>query len=625
MSKHSSTIKPRATRGLADSWGGSEEQAKLHLVHKCAALEVFHFEDTLAIVNGWYFTRYLGGGLTGDVYMLTDESEETTLVVKVVDKHRPTNEFSVLSAINSPRVVKLVDVFESPSYSDYFIVMQHVAGSPLGVVDNTGMLTSVPVSSPETLRPLARECCQAVAAVHEAGFAHLNIKPDHFIVDHKSAHVVLVNFGSATKLNAPVLSTSLPVSPISTDTAPQQQLTAYFLPPKADGLSPATLDIWALGVCLYTVAFGHVPFGGQGFATVPVSPTNGFKSGDDNPDLVFPASFRHAADASPDSAEGLLRSLLLRMLHTDPAARPSLSELLAHRFLAGKAGDQVAAVTFAEEAALRSTPEPEQTSSQAFQYGNALLTQNDGMRKGLQRRASKGQMHAVSGDPLAVSVSGGTQGLLRPTASTFVSKDVVVSDKLFLQNGTITRLQDERLLTRVLLCEHHLHTINALKQIIKLMVLPSVPLRIDSCRTAKEAVNLAQRFRYKLVIISTRLLDSSGLKAAQDIRNDEGAALASPVPIIAVGSLEEAVKNEALESGCLQGVMAHPVSVTHLREMLKTRGVKVREEDEMTNDLSARSEEESHVRKGSAYLEYLTNGAESSPADGGDAQLTTSF
>ena len=127
------------------------------------------------------------------------------------------------------------------------------------------MLLSGPLSEKETIA-LGYQLCEALAAAHERGLIHRDIKPGNIRVT-PDAHLKVLDFGLAKSLHAGLQASNdtgnLSETQIVLGTLPYVS-PEQLLNKKLDGRT----DIWAAGCVLYEMATGRRPFLGQGAALI---------------------------------------------------------------------------------------------------------------------------------------------------------------------------------------------------------------------------------------------------------------------------------------------------------------------------------------------------------------------
>lgn len=218
-------------------------------------------------LGGYTITRCVGKGGMGLVYEALHESGAERAAVKVLsdslfkdDKvlQRFFNEAKALSIVQHESIVK---VFEFGQLDDGtpFIMMEFLAGEPLldymqrGPGPGPGPGLALPV-----VLELGRQLAAALAASHEKGVIHRDLKPENiFIIPDAAAplgeRVKLLDFGIAKFLDGPTRKTTIGTilgTPL------------YMSPEQCEGSQDldAKVDVYALGVLLYEMLSGQLPF-----------------------------------------------------------------------------------------------------------------------------------------------------------------------------------------------------------------------------------------------------------------------------------------------------------------------------------------------------------------------------
>jgi tRNA A-37 threonylcarbamoyl transferase component Bud32/dienelactone hydrolase len=204
----------------------------------------------------------LGAGGMGVVYRARDTRLQRDVAIKVLPlgmlgddlvRARFRREALALAKLNHPNVATLYDVGEQDDVS--YIVMECVAGESLADKIARGPL---PVSE---VVSLGIEIAGALEEAHERGIVHRDLKPANVIVTPKGYAKVL-DFGLAklfarSEADATVASV--------TQTAGVVGTLHYMSPEQATGETvDARSDLWSLGVLLYELLDGAVPFRGAG-------------------------------------------------------------------------------------------------------------------------------------------------------------------------------------------------------------------------------------------------------------------------------------------------------------------------------------------------------------------------
>lgn len=201
----------------------------------------------------------LGEGGMGQVYRARDTRLERTVALKVLPadmapdpEHvaRFMQEARIMARLDHPQVVPVWDVGSKPV--PYF-AMELVEGRDLDRILAQGVL------APRRAATIARDAARALHAVHQAGIVHRDLKPGNLLLD-ASGTVRLVDFGISRLVDADVRLTQ----PGCTMGTP-----AYMAPEQVDralGEADARTDVYALGLLLYEMLVGDVPFRHEGLA-----------------------------------------------------------------------------------------------------------------------------------------------------------------------------------------------------------------------------------------------------------------------------------------------------------------------------------------------------------------------
>lgn len=248
--------------------------------------------------------RWLGAGGMGEVFEAMHVDIRRRVALKVLkpgcDEERRASfmlEARTIAQIESRFVVDVLDSGELPDGRPFY-AMELLADCSLYTVICQGRIPLV------RALPILRQCCKALAAVHEAGIVHRDLKPENLLLQTNEGRrdmVRLVDFG----ISAPIGASAASIAGTPMYMAPEQILGLKFDP---------RVDIYALGCVAYEMLSGAPPFSGGSMAL-----------------------FSQHLDAQPDSLTGRwpelpeqLDELLGRCLAKQPEDRwPNALELEA--------------------------------------------------------------------------------------------------------------------------------------------------------------------------------------------------------------------------------------------------------------------------------------------------------
>lgn len=286
-------------------------------------------DDGNLSINGYEIIDKIGkgSGCKGVFLAVKQQSPTETVAIKIVSKKCPlltsedsTDEEQLPAALKEVRnmsmlchenILKVLAVIDDPNAKDYYIALEYAPnGCIVNFPPNGDKSTCEPVPE-ERAKQILRQTADALSyMLCDFSMVHLDIKPENILLgEHGQAF--LADFGSAEICEC--IDFLLKI---------RMRGTPAFLPPEVlDGEHHAyhafTHDVWSLGVTLFMMLVGKLPFP----ATDPSELREQILAGT----VVFPAT--------PEVSE-VAKSLVRGMLITDPEQRWTLADVLRHPFLA---------------------------------------------------------------------------------------------------------------------------------------------------------------------------------------------------------------------------------------------------------------------------------------------------
>jgi len=253
----------------------------------------YTFNSGARPLDGYTIKRAIGRGGFGEVYYATSDSGKE-VALKLILHNLEVERRGVVQCMNlkCPNLLTIHDLKTSDA-GDTFVIMEYVSGPSLANV-----LAQHPRGLPEAdVRAWLKGLVEGVAYLHDHGIVHRDLKPANMFMEE--GIVKIGDYGLAKLINA------------SQDTGHSESIgTCHYMAPEiASGKYQKPIDVYAIGIILYEMLTGRVPFEGESVGEILMKHLTA------RPDLQ--------ALTEP------YRSIVRRSLEKDPKLRPSnLYELL---------------------------------------------------------------------------------------------------------------------------------------------------------------------------------------------------------------------------------------------------------------------------------------------------------
>jgi len=245
----------------------------------------------------------LGHGGMGRVYKVQDTDIKEKVALKLLrpeialDKEtveRFSNELKLARKISHRNVCRMFDLGKAEGTT--FITMEYVPGEDLKkLIRKTGQLGTGRAVS------IAKQICEGLAEAHHLGIAHRDLKPQNIMVD-EDGNARIMDFGIARSLSAKSI----------TGAGVMIGTPEYMSPEQVEGKEvDQRSDIYSLGVILFEMVTGRVPFEGDTPLTIAV------KHKSERP--------RNPRELNTQIPEGLSR-VILKCLEKDKGKRYQTAE-----------------------------------------------------------------------------------------------------------------------------------------------------------------------------------------------------------------------------------------------------------------------------------------------------------
>ncbi|KAL3981579.1 Protein kinase domain family protein [Acanthocheilonema viteae] len=256
------------------------------------------------IKHRFEITKKLGSGTYGKVSLAYDHKTEREVALKLIKKSAIENkqdlvrirrEIRIMSALNHPNIIQIFEVFENRD--KIILVMEYASGGEL--YDYVSTFGSLP--EPEARR-IFRQITSAILYCHKHKVAHRDLKLENILLDANN-NAKIADFGLSNYFSDKALLNTFCGSPL------------YASPEIINGTPyrGPEVDCWSLGILLYTLVYGSMPFDGRDFNRMV-------------------RQIKRGAYFEPDTPS--TASMLIRnMLRVNPERRADIDEIASHWWL----------------------------------------------------------------------------------------------------------------------------------------------------------------------------------------------------------------------------------------------------------------------------------------------------
>ncbi|KAM9329116.1 maternal embryonic leucine zipper kinase [Gastrophryne carolinensis] len=262
-------------------------------------------DDYEELLKYYELQETIGTGGFAKVKLATHLLTNEKVAIKIMDKDslgddlpRVKTEIEAMKNLSHQHVCRLYHVIETPK--KIFMILEYCPGGELfDYIIAKDKLTE------DEARVFFRQIVSAVAYIHSQGYAHRDLKPENLLID-EDQNLKLIDFGLCAK----------PKGGMDYHLMTCCGSPAYAAPELVQGKAyiGSEADIWSMGVLLYALMCGYLPFD------------------DDNVMVLYKKIMRGKYDIPKWLSPGSVL-LLSQMLQVDPKKRISVKHLLNHPWL----------------------------------------------------------------------------------------------------------------------------------------------------------------------------------------------------------------------------------------------------------------------------------------------------
>ena len=218
-------------------------------------------------IGHYKISKRIGAGGMGEVYLATDVTAGRKAALKILPMHFTGNaerlkrfrqEARAVVALNHPNILTVYEIGED--HSIHYMASELIEGETLRQRLARGRMELSEAVD------VAIQVASALSAAHNAGIVHRDIKPENIML-RPDGYVKVLDFGIA-KLGEQDVPATMPKEDalllVETSLGSILGTVRYMSPEQAYGAPvDQRTDIWSLGVILYEMVTGHVPFTGE--------------------------------------------------------------------------------------------------------------------------------------------------------------------------------------------------------------------------------------------------------------------------------------------------------------------------------------------------------------------------
>lgn len=260
-------------------------------------------------VQQYEFIRKLDRGSFSKIKLAKDSDTGRKVAIKVLKKSLKYNnddtikrEVAIMRSFRHSHIVRCYDLLQDDKC--YYIIMEYIKGQNLidYIVERAGPNHGLPEKQ---ARRYFAQLVSAVSYCHSQFISHRDLKLENIMIDTREDAVKLIDFGLSARMHHDGRKHNTWCG------------SPLYAPPEIcvhDTYTSPQVDIWSMGIILYAMLSGHLPFGGKDDGEIANS--------------VYRCKYR-----IPESIPPLAKSLIKSILRKDPQDRATLEQIRAHLWL----------------------------------------------------------------------------------------------------------------------------------------------------------------------------------------------------------------------------------------------------------------------------------------------------
>ncbi len=220
-----------------------------------------------SVIRHYKILSPIGKGGMGEVYLAEDTKLDRKVAIKFLNEEfskdadklgRFVQEAKAASALNHPNILTVYEIGEADGKN--YIATELIDGKTLrDRISDKGSLQL------NQILKIGVQVSEALSAAHQAGIIHRDIKPENIMI-RKDGYAKVLDFGLAKLSEQSATASGEDATKVQVNTTPGMVMgtVSYMSPEQARGNpTDARTDIWSLGVVLYEMLAGKLPFSGE--------------------------------------------------------------------------------------------------------------------------------------------------------------------------------------------------------------------------------------------------------------------------------------------------------------------------------------------------------------------------
>ncbi|EAS30737.3 CAMKK/CAMKK-META protein kinase [Coccidioides immitis RS] len=284
--------------------------------------------------------------------------------------HLIKEEIAIMKKLNHPNLVSLFEVLDDPTEDSLYMVMEMCKK---GVIMKVGLGEESDPYNDESCRCWFRDLILGIEYLHAQGIVHRDIKPDNCLLTSDDV-LKIVDFGVSEMFekDSDMYTAKSAGSPA-------------FLPPelcvvKHGDVSGRAADIWSMGVTLYCLRYGRIPFEKESI-------------------FELYEAIRNDEIAYPGETDDIFKDLMSKILEKDPKKRITMEELREHPWVTRGGTDTLLSAEENTSNLIEPPTEEEMNTAITRNMGHAITVVKAVQKfKRLIEPASPGLMKSILGE-----------------------------------------------------------------------------------------------------------------------------------------------------------------------------------------------------------------------------------